>query len=54
MVRWIGDLNRDGVPDLLVDASYKYSVHTTRLFLSRTTGGQIEFAEVGRFERTAC
>lgn len=55
LVRWIGDLNRDGFPDLLVDASYKYSVHTTRLFLSRTTpGGPVEFNEVGHFERTAC
>jgi len=53
-VRWIGDLNRDGWPDLLLDASYKYSVSTTRLFLSRATDAQVDFPEVARFEHTAC
>jgi len=54
LVRWVGDLNRDGLPDVLLDASYKYSVHTTRLFLSRATAGHIEFTEAARFEHTAC
>jgi hypothetical protein len=52
-LRWIGDLNRDGWPDLLLDASYKYSVHTTRLFLSNATAGRVDFVEAARFERTA-
>ena len=39
-VRWIGDLNGDGWPDLLLDASYKYSVNTTRLYLSRADNGR--------------
>jgi len=53
-VRWIGDLNRDGWPDLLIDASYKYSVYTTRLYLSRVRGGRLDVREVARFEHSAC
>jgi len=54
LVRWIGDLNRDGLPDVLLDASFKYSVYTTRLFLSRETADHLEFTEAARFEHTAC
>jgi len=54
LVRWIGDLNRDGLPDVLLDASYKYSVYTTRLFLSRESAGRVEFTEAARFEHMAC
>lgn len=54
LVRWIGDLNRDGWPDLLVDASYKYSVYTTRLFLSHVQGGQLEMREAAKFEHASC
>lgn len=54
LVRWIGDLNRDGWPDLLVDASYKYSVHTTRLFLSHAAGREIGFTEAARCGHSAC
>lgn len=53
-VRWIGDLNRDGWPDLLLDASYKYSVYTTRLYLSRVADGRLDIAEVASLEHTAC
>ena len=53
-VRWIGDLNRDGWPDLLLDASYKYSVNTTRLYLSRADNGRPAFAEAGIFTNAAC
>jgi hypothetical protein len=53
-VRWIGDLNRDGWPDLLIDASYKYSVYTTRLYLSRERGGRLDMREVARFQHSAC
>lgn len=54
-VRWIGDLNRDGWPDLLVDASYKYSVHTTRLYLSRVGGaGEVGMIEAGTVQHFAC
>ncbi|MFO7527320.1 MAG: hypothetical protein R6W86_00735 [Marinobacter sp.] len=54
-VRWIGDLNRDGWPDLLLDASYKYSVYTTRLYLSSPgADGGLEITEVATFTHTAC
>jgi hypothetical protein len=56
-VRWIRDLNRDGWPDVLLDASYKYSVHTTRLFLSRIDGVDGDapvFDEVGTLSSSAC
>lgn len=53
-VRWIGDLNRDGWPDLLVDASYKYSVYTTRLYLSHDTDGRLDVSEAATFTHLAC
>lgn len=53
-VRWIGDLNRDGWPDLLLDASYKYSVTTTRLYLSRADDGRPAFSEVAVLNNPAC
>ena len=53
-VRWIGDLNRDGWPDVLLDASHKYSVHTTRLFISSTGEGEVTMSEVATFTHTAC
>jgi hypothetical protein len=53
-VRWIGDLNRDGWPDFLVDASYKYSVYTTRLYLSGETDGRLEVSEAATFTHSAC
>ncbi len=53
-VRWIGDLNRDGWPDLLLDASYKYSVYTARLFLSREADDQLEIHELATFTHSAC
>jgi hypothetical protein len=53
-VRWIGDLNRDGWPDVLLDASYKYSVYTTRLFLSRAMDGGFEISQVAILGHSAC
>jgi hypothetical protein len=53
-LRWVGDLNRDGWPDLLVDASYKYSAYTTRLFLSGVAAGQLEFTHAAVFSHFAC
>lgn len=54
LVRWIGDLNRDGWPDALFDASYKYSVRTTRLFLSRVSDGAFELLPAATFSHSAC
>lgn len=53
-VRWVGDLNRDGWPDVLLDASYKYSVYTTRLFVSHLLAEGFEMIEVATFTHTAC
>lgn len=49
-VLWLGDLNRDGWPDLLLQADGKYSLQTTRLLLSRK--GVLE--EIATFGVAAC
>lgn len=51
---WLGDLNRDGWPDLLLQADWKYSVRTTRLLLSRVRHGAWVVEEVASFRITAC
>lgn len=53
-VRWIGDLNGDGFVDVLLDASHKYSVHVTRLFLSTSTPEGLTLPEVAAVLHTAC
>ena len=54
MVRWIGDLNRDGWPDVLLDASHKYSVYTTRLFLSAAGKDGVEMFEAATLTHSSC
>jgi hypothetical protein len=49
-VLWLGDLNRDGWPDLVLQADGKYSLQTTRLLLSRR--GVLE--EIATFGIAAC
>ncbi len=49
-VLWLGDLNRDGWPDLVLQADGKYSLQTTRLLLSRR--GVLE--EIATFRIAAC
>ena len=51
---WLGDLNRDGWPDLLLQADGKYSLQTTRLLLSRLRNGAGALEEVARFVIAAC
>ena len=51
---WLGDLNRDGWPDLVLQADGKYSVRTTRLLLSRVRRGAWVVEEVAAFAVTAC
>jgi hypothetical protein len=51
---WLGDLNRDGWPDILLQADGKYSVRTTRLLLSRVRHGAWVMEEVASFSITAC
>ncbi len=50
VVLWLGDLNRDGWPDLVLQADGKYSLQTTRLLLSRR--GVLE--EIATFGIAAC
>lgn len=40
-------------PDVLLDASYKYSEYTTRLYVSRYRDGHLELTEAARLKRTA-
>ncbi len=51
---WAGDLNRDGIVDLLLEATHKYSVHPTRLFLSGWEQAGALPVEVAVFTVTAC
>lgn len=50
---WSGDLNGDGLPDLLLNATHKYSVQTVRLFLSGSSTDGI-LREVATFRTTSC
>jgi len=36
---WAGDLDQDGIPDLYMDTSFKYSFSNPALFLSSKAGG---------------
>jgi hypothetical protein len=51
---WLGDLNRDGWPDLLLQADGKYSRQTTRLLLSRFHAGGAALEEIAAFAISAC
>ena len=53
-LQWVGDLNRDGAPDVLLNTSVKYSVRTTRLFMSQSSEGAYQYFEVAKFDRSAC
>jgi hypothetical protein len=48
-VNWAGDLDGDGLLDLVVNLSRKYSVHPYRLLLSSAASGDELVAEVARF-----
>jgi hypothetical protein len=51
---WLGDLNRDRWPDLLLQADGKYSRHTIRLLLSRRHRGSAVLEEIASFGISAC
>jgi hypothetical protein len=53
-VRWVGDLNRDGLPDVLLDATEKYSVDVTLLYLSERREGQPAWAQIAAYEHVGC
>lgn len=53
-LRWAGDLDGDGKPDLLLDAANHYNTQTTRLFLSsRAKKGELVH-EVATLSVTGC
>lgn len=53
-LRWAGDLNRDGGLDILLDATHKYSVFTTRLFLSRDSPEGLSYEQIATLTHAAC
>lgn len=53
-VRWVGDLDRDEVPDILLDATRKYSVEVTWLHLSGGTSHGPRWRAVARYAHSAC
>lgn len=50
----IADLNRDDIPDLLIDATPKYSLRVLRLLLSEQAGSRVSYREVAAHSRSAC
>jgi hypothetical protein len=52
-IHWAGDLDRDGLLDMLVTFSHKYSYHPRQLLLSSAARSGQLVAEVGRYERFA-
>jgi hypothetical protein len=53
-VRWVGDLNRDDLPDVLLDATNKYSVDVTLLYLSERRDGKPAWQEAAAYEHVGC
>ena len=53
-VRWVGDLDRDGVPDVLLDATQKYSVDATWLHLSAGATHPGRWRVAARYGQAGC
>ena len=53
-VRWVGDLDRDGRPDLLADLSTHYAGNRLVLFLSRGAGPGHLVRVAGRLDLPGC
>jgi len=53
-ILFIGDLDRDGWPDLIVNTSPKYSYSTVTLFLSGASEGKDLVKPVASFRATGC
>lgn len=51
---WLGDLNGDRWPDLLLQADGKYSLQTTRLLVSRVRRGAGVLEEIATFGISSC
>lgn len=53
-VRWIGGLNNDGRPDLLIETSGHYNMSLPTLFLSGGAEGKDLLKMFGKFNRVGC
>jgi hypothetical protein len=51
---WAGDLDQDGIPDLLIDLSNHYNVSSYTLFLSSKADRGKLYKKVAVFETTGC
>ena len=51
---WIGDLDQDGIPDMLIDTSHKYSYSNPTLFLSSPSGKNSLVKKVAESTRYGC
>ncbi|GAB3196403.1 hypothetical protein ABID22_002929 [Pontibacter aydingkolensis] len=54
MLLWAGDLDRDGVPDLLIDISNHYNISTIALFLSSKAEKGKLYKKVAVFQTIGC
>ena len=54
MLLWAGDLDRDGIPDLLLDVSNHYNVSKIALFLSSKAEKGKLYKKVAVFETIGC
>lgn len=54
MLLWAGDLDRDGIPDLLIDASNHYNVSSIVLYLSSMAEKGKLYKKVAVFETVGC
>ncbi|MFQ5799565.1 MAG: hypothetical protein ACE5H0_12860 [Bacteroidota bacterium] len=50
LVDWVGDLDRDGTPDLLITTGYHYSANTKRLYFSSSAQNSQFVREVGQLD----
>ncbi len=51
---WAGDIDRDGIPDLLIDTSNHYNISTIALFLSSKADKGKLYKKVAIFETIGC
>ncbi|MEJ8802035.1 hypothetical protein [Pontibacter sp. H249] len=54
MLLWAGDLDRDGIPDLLIDISNHYNVSSIALFLSSMADKGKLYKQVALFQTIGC
>lgn len=52
--RWIGDLNRDGAPDIVLEATNKYSVQSWWLYMSGGTSPTTAWRPAATYTQAGC